>query len=299
MRRCLLLTVATLARCHGGGSPEQRDAPPPRVESPRADEIVVARVDGVPILASDVARQARLAGVSTRAALDSLIDMEVLVAEATRRGLAATDDAIDTARRAAVGRLLEEEFERAFLAGTVSESDLLARYRQQQRRFVQPELRRVVHALAAVSGSSPGSQRTEAEARARALASAAAAGPLDPLAFGRLAQAHSDAGIQFRVEGLGTARTGDTAEPFAKAAFELERPGLTSGVVATSFGYHVILLVGIEPAAVRSFDDARAQILDEARHELRERAFERFMRHLESGHQIVIEPAPISSPREG
>jgi len=291
----LLVALALLARCENGAGPAYIDASSP---SPHAGEIVVARVDGVPILASEVARQARLAGASPRVALDSLIEMEVLTGEARRRGLAAAPDAIDSARRAAVGRLLEEAFERAFGSRTVPEPELLARYQQQKRRFVHPENRRVVHALAAASESSPEAQR-KAEARAHALANAATGRTLDAESFGSLARSYSDAGMQLHVEELGTARSGDTVEPFARAAFELLRPGSTSGVVATSFGYHVILLVAIEPALDRSFADARAEILAEALHELRTREFERFMADLERGHHIVVDPAPFSTPREG
>lgn len=57
----------------------------------------------------------------------------------------------------------------------------------------------------------------------------------------------------------------DMMPEFAEAAFALEE-GELSGIVASFYGYHLILLTGREPATDPDYEDVREQVLEAIRH---------------------------------
>jgi len=297
MRRDLV--TFSLAALIGCGSAEQGVSPQTErgsTDRQATDDPVVARVGRVPILASAVARQARLSSASPEAALQDLIDVEVLAAEARRRGYHRGGEAVEAARRAAVRQLLEQTFERDYTPDRVSESELEALYQKRRRRYVHPELRDVVHALAAVSESAPQDDHRRSRQWAEGLVGELAGLALTPEEFKARAERRARGDLRVVVERLATARHGTTVEEFARAAFDLKRPGAIGGPVRTSFGYHVIYLASIEPAEDRPFSEVRAEILRETWPELRRRAFERFVEELRRGHDVSIDEAPLEEP---
>jgi PPIC-type PPIASE domain len=82
--------------------------------TPRPGDAVVATVDGTPIYASDVAAQMAAESQDARAAVDSLIDRELLAAEARRRGHLESPEVIEARRRERVRRYIEDVFGRSF-----------------------------------------------------------------------------------------------------------------------------------------------------------------------------------------
>ena len=263
-----------------------------------SDDPVVARVDGVPIQASEVARQARLAHTSARAALEELVRMELLAAEARRLGHGEDADVRKEAKRASVRRFLLATFETDFTAKDVPESELHAWYEKNRHLYVHPELRKVAHALLAVSDKATPEQRRGAAERALAVRSAVTAAR-DAAEFRRIAEGLSNADLKVRVEEFITPRRGYTVEEFARAAFALGGPGSISGVVQSSFGYHVIYLVSVDPPVNRSFAEARSQVLEQAWPELSAQAFRRFVDDLSRRHRIVVNDAPLRGPTGG
>src|SRR4029079_3414143 len=57
---------------------------------------------------------------------------------------------------------------------------------------------------------------------------------------------------------------GQTVPEFEKAAFSL-KPGETSDLVKTAYGYHILQVEAKENAHLRSFDEGKAELLDEVR----------------------------------
>jgi len=296
-----VLTALVLIGC---GAP--RDSHPAAVRTPAqgggagADDPVLARVDGVAIHASQVARQARLDKVPAREALEELVRMELLAAHARRLGYGDDPDVIEEARRASVRRYLSATFERDFTPADIPEADLVKHYQKNLRLYVHPELRKVVHALVPVQEATGAEQQRRARERALAIAAAAAQRPIaDAAAFRALAEGFSDADLLVRVEELVTSRQGQTVEEFASAAFALGGPGRSSGVVATSFGYHVIYLVSVDPAVNLSFVLAKERVREAAWPEVRAAAFLSFMEDLSRKHQVIVNYAPLRMPSDG
>jgi peptidyl-prolyl cis-trans isomerase D len=82
--------------------------------------------------------------------------------------------------------------------------------------------------------------------------------------FAKLAMENSDdPGSKAQGGELGWIVKGQTVPEFEKAAFSLQ-PGQTSGLIKTTYGYHIIQVEKHEQAHLASFDEVRAQLINEA-----------------------------------
>ena len=152
----------------------------------------------------------------------------------------------------------------------LADDDLRKHYDENLARFTTPEERRASHILIKAGKDAPAAERDQARARAEALLAEA---KKNPAGFSELARKHSeDPGSAERGGDLEFFDRDGMVKPFAEAAFALQ-PGELSGVVATDYGYHVILVTGKRGGDKRSFESARAEIEQELR---RQRAQKRF-----------------------
>jgi peptidyl-prolyl cis-trans isomerase C len=78
--------------------------------------------------------------------------------------------------------------------------------------------------------------------------------------FAALAAANSDCPSKSNGGDLGLFGKGQMVPPFEEAAFALSTNEV-SGVVETSFGYHIIKLTDRVPASKRAFDEVKEQIV--------------------------------------
>jgi hypothetical protein len=260
MKRALVLVA--LAGCGGKpAAPETKWEPSLVAESAATDE-VVATVDGRPIHASDVATQAREKGTTTRVALDDLVTAELLAGEAARRHLDRDPEAREAARRDAVLRLLQRGFEAEATPAAIPEKIVRRTYFANINMFDHSEYADVWHILAPV----PEKPKPEDKARARAIAedlAKRARGVKSAEAFKQLAgETTLPAGqAPLKVERIVTARDGWVLKEFSYAAFDqLKKPGDTSTVVETSYGFHVMYLNQYIPPLHRSIADASAEL---------------------------------------
>jgi len=114
-----------------------------------------------------------------------------------------------------------------------------------------------------------GSDDAAAKAKAEKL-TAEAKGGADFAALA--AQNSDDPGSKGQGGDLGWSTRESFVGPFSEALFAMS-PGEVRGPVKTQFGYHVIKLEGIEPAAQRSFEDVRAELEADYRREQAQSAF--------------------------
>ena len=159
-------------------------------------------------------------------------------------------------------RYIELSLAKLAAAVPVGDAQLRAYYEDQKAKnpqdFVQPEERRVSHILIAVSNP-----KDDAAAKAKAeRIYQLAAGGAD---FAALARKYSqDPGSAQQGGDLGWNDRKAWVKPFADAAFGM-KVGQIVGPVKTQFGYHIIKLVGIKPASVKTFEQSKAQLTAEYR----------------------------------
>ncbi len=138
----------------------------------------------------------------------------------------------------------------------VSEAELRDYYQNQLHRFGTQEQRLASHVLIEVPENSAADAEKQAKQKIDALAAEIAAGK----AFAEVAtQSSDDIGSKAVGGDLGWIEAGNMEPAFEAALFALEA-GQVSAPVRTAQGYHLIEAREIRPAALRSFDEVRAEL---------------------------------------
>jgi peptidyl-prolyl cis-trans isomerase D len=153
---------------------------------------------------------------------------------------------------------------------SVDDAQLKAYYDEQKtktpERFVAPEQRRVSHILLTVPNPK---DDAAVKAKADGILKRAQAGE----DFAKLAKEFSqDPGSAQQGGDLGWSGRKDWVPPFADAAFSMKVDEIR-GPVKTQFGYHILKLVGIQPATVKTFEQSKSELETEYRRNEAEKRF--------------------------
>jgi peptidyl-prolyl cis-trans isomerase C len=208
-----------------------------------------------------------------RKALDQLIDQKLLLAASRKEGMAPTDEQISQVMDALQARfgspevfqqaLAQQGMTEADLRGnvlidmairnylmrtvpdtaTVSPEEAHAYYDSHPDEFMTPEKIHARHILVKVDPAATPEQKDEARKKAEGLLEKVRGGA----DFATVAMESSDCPSAPQGGDLGEFGHGDMVKPFEDAAFAL-KPGETSGLVETQFGYHIIRLDNLVPA---------------------------------------------------
>ena len=139
------------------------------------------------------------------------------------------------------------------------ESDLRKRYQDQSHQYGTSEQRLASHVLIEVAESADAQAQKLAQQKAEAVAAELAAGK----EFAEVARSSSDdVGSKESGGDLGWIEKGSMEPAFEDALFALEA-GKVSAPVRSTQGYHVIALREIRPAAIKSFEEVRAELESE------------------------------------
>ncbi len=143
---------------------------------------------------------------------------------------------------------------------TVPDADVLDYYNKNKDRYISAEQRHAHHILVAVNNKVDDAaalkKAQDIEAKLKA------GGNFETLAK----QFSDDAGSAAQGGDLGLSERGSLEAPFGDALFAM-KPGEVSAPVRTKFGYHIIRLDDIVPAKGKTFDEARADVLAQLKHD--------------------------------
>ncbi|MDQ6639556.1 MAG: SurA N-terminal domain-containing protein [Pseudomonadota bacterium] len=152
----------------------------------------------------------------------------------------------------------------------VSDDDLRKYYAENEKRYTSAEERRASHILVKADKDAPKAERDKARAKAEALLAEVRK---NPQSFAEIAKKNSeDEGSAAKGGDLDFFGRGAMVKPFEDAAFAM-KPGETSGVVESDFGYHVIQVTGARGGEKKSFDSVRASIESEVKNQLAQKKF--------------------------
>jgi peptidyl-prolyl cis-trans isomerase C len=153
----------------------------------------------------------------------------------------------------AIQKMLEQA-----LAGKVAVTPKQAQdfYDKNPDQFKRPEQVRASHILISVPQGADGPTKDAARKRAEGVLKQVKAGG----DFAALAKEHSqDPGSAINGGDLGLFQRGQMVPPFDQAAFTL-KPGSTSDLVETQFGYHIIRVTEKKEAGTVTIEEARPQL---------------------------------------
>lgn len=137
----------------------------------------------------------------------------------------------------------------------VSEQDTQAYYDTHPEAFKQPEQLRASHILVTVDPKADPAKKEEAHKKIESVQEKLKAGG----DFAALAKELSDCPSKEKGGDLGYFGKGQMVKPFEDAALAL-KPGETSGIVETQFGYHIIKLAEIKPEGVMPYAEVKDQL---------------------------------------
>lgn len=210
---------------------------------------------------SDAARSTMLSHPANVEQLASNVYAQrAMAAQALRKGLAKSPEAeaqLALAREKALADLYWADFDKSHQpADAALEAYAQSTYRTVDPKVLEaPERTRVRHIL--IKQGTPDARTRIAELLAKAQAGAD---------FAKLAREHSeDRGSAARGGDLGFVPAGGVDPAFEQAMASLKAPGELSGVVETSYGYHIIRFEERREAGKRPFDEMREQLLMQAR----------------------------------
>jgi peptidyl-prolyl cis-trans isomerase C len=249
-----------------------------------------------------------------RGVIDQMVGYKLLVQEATKRKVAVPDTEVDAriaqlkqqfpsesvfmqalidrkmsmtklkddARRdLAIGRLIEDEIAPKV---AVKPEQLEAFYKTNPDQFKQPERVRASHILISVPENGDAAAKTAAKKKAEQILKDLKGGK----DFAALAREHSqDPGSAANGGDLGLFAQGQMVGPFNDAAFTL-KPGATSDLVETQFGFHIIRVAEKQPARTVPLEEVRPQLEEFLKNQNREKETESFVKALRAKGKVEI-----------
>ena len=155
-------------------------------------------------------------------------------------------------------------------ADLVTSGEVEAYYKENQKEFTTPEAVKARHILKQFPDNATDEQKAETKTAAEALLETVNAELAAGAEFAELAEKHSEGpssaqggalrGRNPKLPAGDYFARGDMVKPFEEAAFDTLNPGEVSGLVETSYGYHIIKLEEKKAPEIQPFADAQYEI---------------------------------------
>ena len=155
-------------------------------------------------------------------------------------------------------------------ADLVTSEEVETYYKENQKEFTTPEAVKARHILKKFPDNATDEQKAETKTAAEELLKTVNAELAAGAEFAELAKKHSEGpssaqggalrGNNPNLPAGDYFARGDMVQPFEEAAFDTLNPGEVSGLVETSYGYHIIKLEEKKSPEIRPFADAQYEI---------------------------------------
>lgn len=280
MKRYLLIIVAL---CAMSAAAQQQPAPPQSPAGPSAmDDArnVVAIVNGEVITREKLDQLYQRLGSQMRMQyektggkgqfLENYIRKRLMIQEALKSGFDKRADVIAEMEAAKESALFDRYIRDVVSAPIVTDAAIRKYYEENKEQFAIPETAKVRHII--VTAQQTGPQARSKEQALEIIRGVAAElhkhRPADNTEgarrvflsrFAEAAQKVSEDGSAPSGGDLGWVEKGVLDPKFEAAAFAMQ-PGTLSGVVETSFGYHLIFVEEKRPATTEPFDEVRSAV---------------------------------------
>jgi hypothetical protein len=264
-----VVTVLWLAACGGHSTPAPTASGPPAAlqPTPAAGDVQVATVNGAPVWGSCVSAQAAH-GISKQEALDECIAFELLAQAAEARGLALDPDVRLDTRTALVSQLVAKDFEDAYQKPGDFGPLWDALYQKNRHLYEHNEFRGSAYIRAVVPKNATPEQDAKAKAVADEIAAAVAnERGLMPQHLIEIGERVAAGRVElFHETVIPYGRTARADPAYIAALFSIPEVGRTAPTaVRTAWGWDVILLNDLIPAARPSADEVTKQMLPDVK----------------------------------
>ena len=166
----------------------------------------------------------------------------------------------------------------------VTDADVTDFYVKNPEKFQEPEAVRVSHILIRTPDATDEAQKKKARAEATTVLAELKKGG----DFAALAKQHSqDAGSAANGGDLGFVPRGNTVPVFEQAAFAL-KPGQTSGIVESPFGYHIIKVFAHRDARTVPLQEVKPQVKEFLTQQQMQQKTEAFINKLKAKGKVEI-----------
>ena len=186
----------------------------------------------------------------------------------------------DAKRDIAIARLIDTEIASRIALKPAQVEDF---YKNNQDQFKQPERVRASHILIRFPEGADAAAKAQAKTKAQKILKEVKAGK----DFAALAKQHSEDGSAQNGGDLGFFPQGQMVGPFNDAAFSL-KPGTTSGLVETEFGYHIIRVAEKQPARIVPLEEVRPKVEQYLQNQNKETETDAFVKSLRAKGKVEI-----------
>ncbi len=241
--------------------------------------------------------------------VESLARVELLAAEAHKRGLQNDPEVVDAAKNMMVRKLLQKEEEQRKIV--VPDAEIADYYEKHKTDYVKPETTRLSNIFFAAAKEDAAARAKKKKLAEEVLAKAKAKPPTDSAGFIALVREHSEDPKTKPLDGdmrfLSEADLKNQYGPeVASAAASLSKLGDLSSVVETPQGFHLLRFQGRQAAINHGLEQVKTQIQSRIAYDRRTQNFNAFVQKLrdQSGYKlneanlakVEIDTKPPSSP---
>jgi peptidyl-prolyl cis-trans isomerase C len=187
----------------------------------------------------------------------------------------------DARRDIAIARMIDAEIATRIALKPTQVEDF---YKNNQDQFKQPERVRASHILITFPEGADDAAKAQAKTKAQQVLKDVKAGK----DFATLARQHSqDPGSAQNGGDLGFFQQGQMVGPFNDVAFSL-KPGATSDLVETQFGYHIIRVAEKQPGRTVPLEEVRPKVEQYLENLNKETATDAFVKSLRAKGKVEI-----------